>query len=327
MAAVLPSGTWFGLGARLWELLPARERAVFFAYLVLPACNRIAALASFGLTVRMIRHSMVHHFTPREEILAGLGIFAAFAFASLLFWAAGRCELLLKDAILRLVREVAGRRLLSVRDLSGEGREAAFRKLHNRLPELVRRSSDMLFDFASLCANGVLIVVLSSVILVVSPFVGLVLVLGGLAFGLGLRVNSPRRARAGAEGGSKRATEELRKAARELACGEASADESMDRYRRNEFDRLQQEEFSRKRRRQGKVLALVGFGTALLMTVLFFLASEGWFDEMDTIWIIVLVLAVRTCVAHGRMVLERWSSLLSQRDYLGRFRQMVLEVT
>lgn len=327
MAAVLPSRAWFGLGSRLWELLPARDRAVFVAYLALPALNRIAALASFGLTVRLIHHSMTHHLTPQQEILAGIGIFAAFAFASLLFWAAERCELSLKGAFLRLVREVAGRRLLMVRELSGEERESAFRKFYRRTPELVRKSSDMLFDFSSLCANSVLIVVLSSVILLVSPLVGAVMVLGGLTFLLGMRVRSPRGGRVGAEGGTKRATEELRKAAWELACGEVSDEEALDRYRRNELDRLQQEGLSLKRARRGKVLALVGFGTAVLMSVLFFLAAEGWFDEMDPIWILVLVLAVRTCVAHGRMALEKWSSLLSQRTHLGRFRQMVMEVT
>ncbi len=323
MARILPSGEWFGFGTRLWGLLRLRERAIFLAVLTLPATNRIAALASFWLTIRAIRYALQEELTARQELLVGSGVFLAFGTAAALFWAAGRCEMSLKAVILRLVREVIGSKLLRFRELPEAAREAEYRRFHERERQFVMKSTETLFNFVSICTNFILITALCAIILIVAPLVGIALVVGGSAALLALRARAPRKPLS--PGARKQALEDLERAGRDLATGDAPAGECLERYTKSEFDRIHLAESLGKKARQGRILGFVGIGTALLMSGLFFLASEGNFSELDPFWLIVLVLAIRTCIGQGKMLLEKWGSLLTERSTLARFRGVVME--
>jgi len=324
MPGLVPSQQWLDFSRRLFKRLRGGDRFLIGACLTLPALKQVAALGSFWVSGRAIHLAITGGIPPEQEWSTGAGVFLSLAIASALLWIAGISEVRLKKCLYRLVRCIFAEVLAAFRTLPEEARSSALQEFRKGEAELLRKSVEFIFTFIALCGDLLLLAALSLMISYISPVIGIILILGGAFAMFLLRARAKRTV---VDDGEKKVfQEELREAAIGLTKSDVKLEEAVKRYLLNPVDTMQQATFAQSTSQRGRTLALVGMAAALIITGLYFMAYEGALSQVDPFWVVIMVLALRNCLALGGGVLVKWNTLLSDRDALAKFRILVMDL-
>lgn len=321
MTRFAPSKIWFGFAAQLWKRVGTRDRFLVLSSLVLPAANRISTLVAFGVTIKAINRAITAELTLSQELLLAGAILVAFVISEVFSILAARAEVSLQRIALGITRELRADELLRLRAEGVKTRREATERQE-------ASEKDPALSFAALLQNLVrfaslifLVVSLLLVIAYISPMVSGIIALGGGILLLFLR--SRIRPAVSKDQGKKKARKQLSRMERRLLQTDEIDAAQRSNYLGNSHDRILFEAGKAKRRRQGKVVALAGGGAAIAMASVFFLVSRGHFDGVDPATVIVLILSLRLCVSQGKMAIDKWGGLLSERVLLSELRKMV----
>jgi len=326
LGGLLPSGLWGDFICRLAKKLGFRDRLILLLGLTLPAVNKGTNIGSFGVAIKAIMMGVQGDLTRTEEYVVGGIVFAAFVFAALIRFAAGRVEVAIDRIALQLVRGIAADQLVAMRTVPPESREEALGAFQRAETKFIRNGSNLLRNLITFVSLVLVLLILLAVIVWVSPLVAGIFIAGVVAILLFMRkrIRGPVATNPKVE---RNAAKELSRVGRRVALAEGGVDQLKERYIRNSADSLANHREKCKKGRSGKISVLSGIGSAFAMAALFFLASDGALSEHDPAVIIVLILALRVSVGNGRTAMEKWSRLLSDRERLGELRKMVVAGT
>jgi len=318
----MPSTSWFVFIYRLLKKVGWKERLILMAGLTLPAVGRATNIGSFGVAVKAINMATQEDLSQNQIYIITSIVLAVFVLAGLIRTAAGRVELAIEGIALKIVRGIVADQLIALQKVPEELRNSHLKKFVRSEKQFVRNSAGLLTDLITFISLILVLVLLLGLISWVAPPVALVLIAGviSILFTMRLRIHAPIRSDKKA---GKRANKELLKIREQLASGDSETDKLVNRYLKNSADRLEAKKEKSKKTRKGKITILSGISSALAMATALLLAARGDFAEFDHSILIVMILSLRLAAGQGRTAMEKWSTLLGERESLGQLRRMV----
>lgn len=312
MNPLLPSASWLRFLPTLWNFLAPRERWLAVCGLTLPLIQQFATMGSFMLTMKVVMKAIHGNVSTKYAIMGGLALFAAFSLAAAVQWVGSRVEESTKALATRLARRLMIGQLRPLQDCSEEVREVFRAQLLEREGEFVKDASQALVNMVLLGSAVLLVATLATVLLIMAPLIGGVLILFGLILLLIVR-HRVRKPFTESVGKVRKARQDLNEISRRFTEPDGDHESLKWEYEHNTLDELQVQVAKWKKRRTGKLNALVGLVSALLLGILFALAVEGYFSHLGAIGILVIVYATRLSASQGRNVLTRWSAIMENR--------------
>ena len=171
-------------------------------------------------------------------------------------------------------------------------------------------------DLIDFIAAISLVVVLLVILTWFNWIVGAIILVAGLVALLILKYkikSSPRKENEDSLEARKKLTQQLES----IAASGKNTESIIEGYANNEFDRITFAELEAKTRLQKKISSMMGFGSAILMALVFFLVSaKGAFDEEKVVWMVVFIFGLRMVVAHGKSAMVDWGSVLGEKKTL-----------
>lgn len=319
MTRFAPSKVWFGFATFLWKRVATRDRFLVLSCLLLPAANRISTLVAFGITIKSINRAVRGELGSSEELLLGGAVVGAFVLSEILSVLAARADVSMHRVALALSRELRADELIRLRERGVKTRRESLEHLEGSEKDPALAAALLIQNLVRFASLIFLVVSLLLVIGIISPLVSGFIALGGGILLLFLRLRI--RPSLNREQSRKLARRQLASMECRLLAAEDVDKSVVANYLRNAHDRILFEAAKAKRRREGKVVALAGGGAALAMVSVFFLVSRGHFDGVDPATLVVLILSLRLCVSQGKMAVEKWSRLLSDKVILSELRK------
>ncbi len=313
---IIPSRVWWE-GARIfWRGLAFKEKALIAMGVFVPALDQIARLASIGVTMRAISSGIRQHPDLETRLWLGGGILAASAISGLIVVASNRVTKNLKILVTRLVRRIYGRIMAATAGMPLNERESQIASLVSKERDFINAATSGLLDLIDFVAAVSIVVVLLLALTWFNWIVGAILFVAGLVALLILKF----RVRTSSSKESPDAQEARKKMIEQFESISGSRDSVqavIEEYANNDFDRITLAELESKSRLQKKITSVMGFGSAILMAVVFFLISaEGAFDEKKMVWLVVFVFGLRMVVTHGKHAMVNWGAVLGEKDNL-----------
>lgn len=289
-----------------------------------PAFDQIARLASIGVTMKAISSGIRQHPDLETRLWLGGGILAASAISGLVVMASNRVTKNLKVLVTRLVRRVYGRIMATTAAIPIDERETEVAALVAKERDFIASASSGILDLVDFVAAVSIVVVLLIALTWFNWIVGAILFGAGLVALLILKLKvrtSPTKEGLDAREARKRMIEQFER----ISGSGKSMEAAINDYANNDFDRITFAELESKTRVQKKITSAMGFGSAILMALVFFLiSSEGAFDEKKMVWLIVFVFGLRMVVSHGKRAMVNWGALLSQKAALMELAKAVI---
>lgn len=315
-ARLIPSRTW-GQGARaLWRSLSFRERALMLMGVLVPALDQISRLASLGVTMKAVGRGIRQPLDLEERIWLGLIILAATGVSALIAIFSTRVKKNLKILVTRIARRIYGRMMAATTELPLEERKAEVATLVDEERNFINSATSGVLDLIDFIAAISLVVVLLVILTWFNWIVGVIILVAGLVALLILRFkikSSPRKENEDSPDARKKLTQQLES----IAGSRKNTESIIEDYANNEFDRITFAELEAKTRLQKKISSMMGFGSAILMALVFFLVSaKGAFDEEKVVWMVVFIFGLRMVVAHGKSAMVDWGSILGEKKTL-----------
>ena len=315
-ARLIPSRTW-GQGARaLWRSLSFRERALMLMGVLVPALDQISRLASLGVTMKAVGMGIQQPLDLEERIWLALIILAATGVSALIAIFSSRVKKNLKILVTRLARRIYGRMMAATTELPLEERKAEVATLMDEERNFINSATSGVLDLIDFIAAISLVVVLLVILTWFNWIVGAIILVVGLVALLILKFkikSSPRKENDDSPEARKKLTQQLES----IAGSRKNTESIIEDYANNEFDRITFAELEAKTRLQKKISSIMGFGSAILMALVFFLVSaKGAFDEEKVVWMVVFIFGLRMVVAHGKSAMVDWGSILGEKKTL-----------
>lgn len=313
---IIPSRVW-GEGARmLWRGLAFKEKALIVMGIFVPALDQIARLASIGVTMRAISSGIRQHPDLETRLWLGFLILGASAISGLIIMASDRVTKNLKILVTRQVRRIYGRIMAATVMIPFNEREVGINSLVAKERDFITSATSGLIDLIEFIASVSIVVVLLLALTWFNWIVGAILFVSGFIALLILKFRvrtSPAKESLDAQDARKKLTEQFEK----IAGSRENIQAAIENYAHNDFDRISMAELEAKSRLQKKITSVMGFGSAILMAVVFFLISaEGAFDEKKMVWLVVFVFGLRMVVTHGKHAMVNWGAVLGEKDNL-----------
>lgn len=313
---LIPSPTW-GQGARaLWRGLSFRERSLMLMGILVPALDQISRLASLGVTMKAVGRGIRQPLDLEERIWLGLIILAATGISALIAIFSTRVKKNLKILVTRLARRIYGRMMSATKQLPLEEREAEVATLVDEERSFMNSATSGVLDLIDFIAAISLVVVLLVILTWFNWIVGVIILVAGLVALLILKFkikSSPRKENEDSPDARKKLTQQLES----IAGSRKNTESIIEDYANNEFDRITFAELEAKTKLQKKISSIMGFGSAILMALVFFLVSaKGAFDEEKVVWMVVFIFGLRMVVAHGKSAMVDWGSVLGEKKTL-----------
>lgn len=313
---IIPSRVWWE-GARLfWRGLALREKALILMGVVVPALDQIARLASIGVTMKAISSGIRQHPDLETRLWLGALILGASAVSGLIVVVSNRVTRNLKILVTRLVRGIYGRIMATTAAIPIDEREVEVAALVAKEREFIASASSGILDLVDFVAAVSIVVVLLVALTWFNWIVGAILFGAGLVALLILKFKvrtSPTKEGLDAQEARKRMIEQFEK----ISGSGNGMEAAINNYANNDFDRITFAELESKTKVQKKITSAMGFGSAILMAVVFFLiSSEGAFDEKKMVWLIVFVFGLRMVVSHGKRAMVNWGAVLGEKATL-----------
>ena len=315
-ARLIPSRTW-GQGARaLWRSLSFRERALMLMGVLVPALDQISRLASLGVTMKAVGMGIQQPLDLEERIWLALIILAATGVSALIAIFSSRVKKNLKILVTRLARRIYGRMMAATTELPLEERKAEVATLMDEERNFINSATSGVLDLIDFIAAISLVVVLLVILTWFNWIVGAIILVAGLVALLILKFkikSSTRKENDDSPEARKKLTQQLES----IAGSRKNTESIIEDYANNEFDRITFAELEAKTRLQKKISSIMGFGSAILMALVFFLVSaKGAFDEEKVVWMVVFIFGLRMVVAHGKSAMVDWGSILGEKKTL-----------
>jgi len=313
---IIPSRVW-GEGARfLWRALDFKEKALIVMGIFVPALDQIARLASIGVTMKAISSGVRQHPDLETRLWLGALILAASAISGLVVMASNRVTRNLKIFVTRLVRRIHGRIMANTSGTPLSRRDAEIASLVSKERDFVSSATSGFLDLIDFVAAVSIVIVLLIALTWFNWLVGAILMLAGfvalLLLKFKVRTASPKEGVDSLEA-RKKLTEQFER----IADGGEDTRVQIDRYANNDFDRIAFAELEAKTRLQKKITSVMGFGSAILMAVVYLLVSaEGAFDEKKMVWLVVFVFGLRMVVTQGKHAMVSWGGVLGEKETL-----------
>jgi ABC-type multidrug transport system fused ATPase/permease subunit len=315
-ARVIPSRIWWEGARALWRSLAFRERALILMGILVPALDQISRLASLGITMKAVSRGIRQPLDLESRIWLCLVILGATGISALIALFSSRVKKNLKILVTRLARRIYGRMMAATGQLPLEEREAEIAILIEEERNFMNSATSGALDLIDFVAALSLVVVLLVVLTWFSWIVGAIILVAGLVALLVLKLkirSSPRKEGDDALEARKRLTRQLES----IAGSRKNTESIIDDYADNEFDKLTFAELEAKTSLQKKISSVMGFGSAILMALVFFLvSSEGAFDEHKVVWMVVFIFGLRMVVAHGKSAMVNWGAILGEKKTL-----------
>jgi len=313
---LIPSRTW-GQGARaLWRSLSFRERALMLMGVLVPALDQISRLASLGVTMKAVGRGIRQPLDLEERIWLGLIILAATGISALIAIFSSRVKKNLKILVTRIARRIYGRMMAATTRLPFKEREAEVATLLDEERNFMNSATSGLLDLIDFIAAISLVLVLLVILTWFNWIVGVIILVVGLIALLILKFkikSSPGKENDDSPEARKKLTQQLEG----IAGSRKNTETLIEDYANNEFDRITFAEAEAKTRLQKKISSMMGFGSAILMALVFFLVSaKGAFDEEKVVWMVVFIFGLRMVVAHGKSAMVDWGSILGEKKTL-----------
>ena len=318
----VPSKSWISFIQRLLKKVSLKEKFILLAGLTLPGVGRITNIGSFGVAVKAINMATQENLSTNQVyLIAGL-VVGVFVLAGAIRTAAGKIELAIDGIARKIVRGIVADQLVALQNASEEVRDEQLGRFLKGERQFVKNTTGLLSDLISFVSQILVVVLLMALISWISLAVAGVLV-GGLVVILvmmRMRIQGPIR---NDKKAGKKAKNELSSIREKIAKGSGDSEKMVEKYLQNKADRLEKQKEKSKRKRRGKITIVSGISSALAMATALFIAAQGGFSDLDHTWLIVMILALRLASGQGRSAMEKWSSLLSEREALGQLRRMV----
>lgn len=315
-ANFIPSRVWWEGARSLWRGLAFREKALILMGVLVPALDQIARLASIGVTMRAISSGIRQHPDLETRLWLGFLILGASAISGIVVVASNRVTRNLKILVTRLVRRIYGRMMAATAEIPVDQREAEVATLVAKERDFIASASSGILDLVDFVAAVSIVVVLLVALTWFNWIVGAILFGAGLIALLILKFRvrtSPTKESLDAQEARKKMIEQFERIS---GCGR-NAEAAIGDYANNEFDRITFAELEARTRLQKKITSVMGFGSAILMAVVFLLvSSEGAFDEKKMVWLVVFVFGLRMVVSHGKHAMVNWGSVLGGKATL-----------
>lgn len=315
-ANLIPSRVWWEGVRSLWRGLAIREKALILMGVIVPALDQIARLGSLGVTMKAISSGIRQHPDLETRLWLGFLILGAGAISGLIIMASDRVTKNLKILVTRQVRRIYGRIMAATVLIPLNERETGINSLVTKEREFITSATSGLIDLIDFIASVSIVVVLLIALTWFNWIVGAILFVSGVIALLILKFRvrtSPAKESLDAQEARKKLTEQFVRIAR----SKEKVGAAIENYVDNDFDRISMAESEAKSRLQKKITSVMGFGSAILMALVFFLTSaEGAFDEKKMVWLVVFVFGLRMVVTHGRHAMVNWGSVLGKKDTL-----------
>jgi len=313
---IIPSRVW-GEGARmLWRSLAIKEKSLIVMGIFSRRSNQIARLASIGVTMKAISSGIRQHPDLETRLWLGFLILGASAVSGLIIMASDRVTKNLKILITRQVRRIYGRIMAATVLMPLNEREAGITALVSKERDFITSATSGFIDLIDFIASVSIVVVLLLALTWFNWIVGSILFVSGAIALLILKFRvrtSPAKESLDAQEARKKLTEQFER----IAGSKEKVGAAIEDYADNDFDRITMAESEAKSRLQKKITSVMGFGSAILMALVFFLISaEGAFDEKKMVWLVVFVFGLRMVVTHGKHAMVNWGSVLGEKDTL-----------
>lgn len=284
--------------------------------------NRLTNIGSFGVAVKAIKMATQDDLTTNQVLLIASLVVGVFLLSGLIRTAAGRIELSIEGIARKMVRGIVADQLVALQNVSEAEKNEQLARFLSGERQFVKNASSLLTDLIKFVSLILVVILLMALISWISPIVAGVLI-GGLVVILimmRMRISGPIRndKRAG-----KRASKELTEIREKIAGGGSDTEKLVKDYLGNTADRLEEKKGKTKKKRKSKITIVSGISSALAMATALFLAARGDFAELDSTWLIIMILALRLGSGQGRTAMEKWSGLLGEREALGQLRRMV----
>lgn len=313
---IIPSRVW-GEGARmLWRSLAIKEKSLIVMGIFVPALDQIARLASIGVTMKAISSGIRQHPDLETRLWLGFLILGASAVSGLVVVASNRVTKNLKILVTRIVRRIHGRIMAAAAGAPLDERDGVINSLMAKERDFVASATSGFLDLIDFVAAVSIVVVLLVALAWFNWIVGAVLLVAGLA-ALAVLKFKVRKTQVKESLEAQEARRKLTDQFKRIAGHREDTEAAIEDYANNDFDRISFAEAEAKTRLQKKITSLMGFGSAILMAVVFFLVSaEGAFDEKKMVWLVVFVFGLRMVVAQGKHAMVSWGAVLGEKSTL-----------
>jgi len=313
---IIPSRVWWEGARTLWRGLAFKEKALIAMGIFVPALDQIARLASIGVTMRAISSGIRQHPDLETRLWLGFLILGASAVSGLVVMASNRVTKSLKILVTRLVRRIHGRMMAATAGISIDEREGAISSLLAKERDFVSSATSGVLDLIDFIAAVSIVVVLLIALTWFNWIVGAILLIAGLV-ALSILKFKVRTSQAKESPDAQEARKKLTDQFKNIAGSRGNTEAAIHEYANNDFDRITFAELESKTKVQKKITSAMGFGSAILMAVVFFLvSSEGAFDEKKMVWLIVFVFGLRMVVSHGKHAMVNWGAVLGEKATL-----------
>lgn len=320
---LIPSRTWLDGARAIWSDLSFRERGLFLLGILLPVLDKIASLCSLSVTMRAVSYGIRKPLDLEMRLWLGLTILVATLLSEFIMVLSNRVKKGLKVQNTRLVRRMYGAMMVQAARLPSEKRRERLQQLINEERNFISSAVSGLSDSVEFLASIFLVTVLLGLLTWFKWQVGVVLFAAILIALLVLRWRlahkSPQRENTDAEEAERinAARKEVGQKLMAIGARSGNAKQLIEEYANNDYDRLTLELPEQRKRVQKRIASAMNFGSAGLMTLVFFLVSaQGAFDESRIVWMVVFVFGMRMAVTNAKNAMVLWGDVLQEKHSL-----------